>query len=436
MPHPYSHRHDWLRPLAAVVGATAIALSLVACDRAGQSADASGGQGPERPAPEVSVVTAEPTTVTLTTDLPGRLEPVRVAQVRARVTGILEKRVFTEGSDVKAGQTLYKIDSAPYQAALQSARAQQAQAEAQLADAGARAQRYKPLVAAHAVSQQEYDAAVAAAKAAQAQVAAGQAAVRTAQINLGYATVTAPISGRIGRSLVTEGALVSQQEGTQLATIQQIDTLYVNFTRPASQVLQLRKALEAGKIERANGDEAARVDVLLEDGEAYAHAGRLLFTDLTVDPGTGQVNLRAEIPNPDGLLLPGMYVRVRLAQEQIDNAILVPQQAATRTEQGDVVTVIADDGTPKPVTVKIEGVQGHDWIVTQGLQAGDQVMVEGAMKLSMGAQKVTPVPWRPEPGNAAGPDGAASDAGAAADDSGDAGAAAADAAANADSGSN
>lgn len=392
--HPL--RPHWLRPMAAVMGAVALAASLVACNPAGSqdAEDAAAGQQP--PPPEVSVVTVKPGTVRLTTDLPGRLEPVRVAQVRARATGVLEQRVFTEGSDVKAGEVLYKIDPAPYQAALQSAKAQQAQAEAQLADASARARRYKPLVEAHAVSQQEYDAAVAAARAAQAQVEAGKAAVRSAQINLGYATVTAPIAGRIGRSLVTEGALVSQQEGTQLATIQQIDRLYVNFTRPASEILRLRKALADGDIERARGDEAARVDVVLENGEPYAHSGRLLFTDLTVDPGTGQVNLRAEIPNPEGMLLPGMYVRVQLEQAQIDNAILLPQQAVTRTEQGNVVTVIDDDGTPRPEAVQIEGSRGHNWIVTDGLEAGDKVLVEGAMKLAMGAQKVKPVPWKPE----------------------------------------
>lgn len=397
MPTQHPTNLHWLRPMAAVLGGVALVVGLAACGPASsQDTDGPAASQQQPPPPEVSVVTVRPGTVRLTTDLPGRLEPVRVAQVRARVTGVLEQRVFVEGSNVKAGQTLYKIDAAPYQAALQSAKAQQAQAEAQLADTGARARRYRPLVDAHAVSQQEYDAAVAAARAAQAQVEAGKAAVRTAQINLGYATVTAPIAGHIGRSMVTEGALVSQQEGTQLATIQQIDKLYVNFTRPASEVLQLRKALADGDIERAKGDEAARVDVLLENGEPYGHPGRLLFTDLTVDPGTGQVNLRAEIPNPEGMLLPGMYVRVLLEQAQIDHAILLPQQAVTRTEQGDVVTVIDDDGTPRPKAVQIRGSQGHDWIVTDGLQAGDKVMVEGAMKLAMGAQKVKPVPWKPE----------------------------------------
>lgn len=383
-----------MRLLAALACAAALSLGLTACDRASRAAG--GGDQAAPPPPEVAVVTVQPSTVTLTTELPGRLEASRVAQVRARVTGVLLKRVFEEGSDVKSGQTLYRIDSAPYDAALQSARAQLAQAEAQLADAGARARRYKPLVDAHAISQQEYDAAVAAAKAAAAQVTAGQAAVRTAQISLGYATVTAPIAGRIGRSLVTEGALVSQQEGTHLATIQQIDPLYVNVSQSATDVLRLRDALAAGQLERASGEEAARVRVILEDGRAYKHDGRLLFTDLSVDPGTGQVALRAEVPNPDGRLLPGMYVRARLQQAQIENVMLLPQQAVQRGSQGNSVTVVADDGSVSPRQVTVKGEQNHQWIITDGLEPGEKVVVEGQMKLNMGAQKVTPVPWQPD----------------------------------------
>jgi membrane fusion protein (multidrug efflux system) len=305
-PHP-THR------LAAAGALVALAALLAACGDKSATAATGPGAGGGMPPPEVAVVTVQPGTVHLSTELPGRLEASRVAQVRARATGILLKRNFVEGSDVKAGQALYQIDAAPYDAALQSAQAQVAQAQAQLAQASSLAARYKPLVAAKAVSQQDYDAAVAAEKAAQAQVAAGQAAVRTARINLGYASVTAPISGRIGRSLVTEGALVSAQEATQLATIQQINPLYVNITQPAAQVLQLREALQAGQLERAGKTEAARVQVLLENGQPYGEAGRLLFTDLTVDPATGQVNLRAEVPNPRGLLLPGMYVRAPAA---------------------------------------------------------------------------------------------------------------------------
>ena len=371
-----------------------LAALLAACgDKQQPAAGGAGGGAP--PPPEVAVVTVQPGTVNLSTELPGRLEPSRVAQVRARATGILNKRVFTEGSDVRAGQVLYQIDSAPYQATQQSAQAQLAQAQAQMANASAMVTRYRPLVAANAVSKQEFDAAVAAEKAAQAQVAAGRAAVRTADISLGYATVTAPISGRIGRSLVTEGALVSAQEGTQLAVIQQTNPLYVNLTQSAGDVLQLRQALQSGQLARS-GTNAARVQILLENGQPYAEAGRLLFTDLTVDPGTGQVSLRAEVPNPQQLLLPGMYVRVRLQQAQVENAILLPQQAITRgTPQGDVATVVAADGsfTRRPVT--LGEAQGNQWIILGGLQPGEQVMVDGFMKLMPGVKTVKPVPYKP-----------------------------------------
>ena len=383
------------RRLLPVGAAVLLAAALAACGNKNDQAAGPGGPGGAMPPPEVGVVTVQPGTVSLSTELPGRLEPSRVAQVRARATGILTKRVFTEGSDVRAGQVLYHVDPAPYQAAQQSAQAQLAQAQASLANASALVARFRPLVAANAVSKQEFDAAVAAEKAAQAQVAAGRAAVRTASINLGYATVTAPISGRIGRSLVTEGALVSAQEGTQLAVIQQTNPLYVNLTQSAGDVLQLRQALQSGQLARS-GTNAARVQILLENGQPYAEAGRLLFTDLTVDPGTGQVSLRAEVPNPGMLLLPGMYVRVLLEQAQVDNAILLPQQAITRgTPQGDVATVVAADGsfTRRPVT--LGEAQGNQWIILGGLQPGEQVMVDGFMKLMPGVKTVKPVPYKP-----------------------------------------
>ena len=383
------------RRLLPVGAAVLLAAALAACGNKNDQAAGPGGPGGAMPPPEVGVVTVQPGTVSLSTELPGRLEPSRVAQVRARATGILTKRVFTEGSDVRAGQVLYHVDPAPYQAAQQSAQAQLAQAQASLANASALVARFRPLVAANAVSKQEFDAAVAAEKAAQAQVAAGRAAVRTASINLGYATVTAPISGRIGRSLVTEGALVSAQEGTQLAVIQQTNPLYVNLTQSAGDVLQLRQALQSGQLARS-GTNAARVQILLENGQPYAEAGRLLFTDLTVDPGTGQVSLRAEVPNPQQLLLPGMYVRVRLQQAQVENAILLPQQAITRgTQQGDVATVVAADGsfTRRPVT--LGEAQGNQWIILGGLQPGEQVMVDGFMKLMPGVKTVKPVPYKP-----------------------------------------
>lgn len=381
------------RPAARFLTRTALALffaaTLAACG------DRKAGTPPAGSPPEVGVVTVAPTTVRVTTDLPGRLEPVRVAEVRARVNGILQKRLFTEGSDVKQGQALYAIDPAPYQAALQSAEAQTAQAQAQLANASATVQRYQPLVAANAVSRQEYDAAVAAAKSARAQVAAGKAAVRSADINLGYTRVTAPISGRIGRSLVTEGALVSQSQATQLATIQQIDTLYVNISQPAMAVLQLRQALQSGGIARAGQGDAARVQIVLNNGQVHAHAGTLLFADVTVDPGTGQVGLRATVPNPDGLLLPGMYVRARLEQASYAHALLLPQQAVARGgPQGDSVIVVHDDGTFAPQAVQVGPAQGSQWVVLGGLEAGQQVLVEGQSKLMPGVTRVKPVPFR------------------------------------------
>ena len=365
-------------------------LLLVACG----GGDGQGGAGGNQSPPAVGVVVVQPQDLQLTTELPGRLESSRIAEVRARVTGVLLERVFEEGSDVKAGQLLYRIDANPYEASLQSAQAQLAQAEAQLADAKARATRYEPLVGANAVSQQEYDAAVAAQKAAEAQVAAGKAAVRAARINLDYARVTAPISGRIGRSLVTEGALLSQAEGTRLATIQQIDPLYVNITQSVNEVLRMREALQAGRLERVGNDEAVPVEVLLENGQVYEHPGRLLFTDLSVDPGTGQVNLRAEVPNPDGYLLPGMYVRARMQQAELEQIVALPMQAVTRGgAQGDTVMVIGADGSFQPREVTVGLMHDKQWIITGGLQPGEQVMVDGFMKLMPGVSKVKPVPF-------------------------------------------
>ncbi|MBK9200737.1 efflux RND transporter periplasmic adaptor subunit [Candidatus Skiveiella danica] len=343
------------------------------------------------PLAEVGVVTVAPGDIGLVTELPGRLEASRVAQVRARAAGILQKRLFREGSDVKAGQALFEIDASPYQATYASAQASLAQAEANLMQARAQAERYKPLVEAQAVSQQEFANAQAAQKQAEADVATGKAAVQTARINLAYASVTAPISGRIGRALVTEGALVGQGEATQLAVIQQIDPMYVNFTQSAGEVIALRRALESGQFKRAGG-QAASVRVLLEDGSEYPLPGKLLFSDLTVDPTTGQITLRAEVPNPKGALLPGLYVRVRLEQAQASNAITLPQQAVNRSPQGDSVMVVGTDGKVKPRPVKVGGAQGGKWVVQGGLKAGELVMVDGFQKLR-GDVPVKPVPW-------------------------------------------
>ena len=368
----------------------ALALLLAACGGKEQAGAPPPGGG--MPPPEVGVVTAAPGDVGLVTELPGRLEASRVAQVRARVAGIVEQRLFREGSDVKAGQPLFRIDPSVYAAAVASAQAAQARAEANLGQAAALAERYKPLVEANAVSKQEYSVAVAAQKQAEADVASSRAAVQTAKINLGYASVNAPISGRIGRALVTEGALVGQGEATPLALIQQIHPLYVNFTQSAVEMLNLRRALAEGRLKRA-GTNGALVHVVLEDGSEYPNPGRLLFSDLSVDPTSGQVTLRAEIPNPNGALLPGLYVRVRVEQAKAGDAVLLPQQAVSRSAQGDTVMVVGADGKVSPRPVKIGGEQGGQWVVLGGLKAGEQVMVDGFQKLRPGAP-VKPVPWR------------------------------------------
>ncbi|RGE40739.1 efflux RND transporter periplasmic adaptor subunit [Comamonas testosteroni] len=378
---------------AAVISLSLLAaLGLAACSDKKEDQQKAQAAAQAKP-PEVGVVTVELQNVPLISELPGRLEASRIAQVRARAAGIVQKRLFQEGSDVKAGQALFQIDNTPYKANLQSAQATLAQAEANLAQAAATARRYKPLVEANAISKQEYDTAIANEKAALAQVAAGKAAVTNANVNLGYASVTAPISGRIGRALVTEGALVGQGDATQLATIQQINPLYVNVTQSASDIMRMREAVTSGKLAKV-GENGVKIHVHLDDGKEYPLPGKLLFTDLSVDPSTGQVSVRAELPNPEGLLLPGTYVRVRLEQAQIDNAALIPQQAVTRNEKGNFVMVVAEDGSVAPRPVQISQSQGANWVVTSGLKTGEKVMVDGLIKVGMGAKKVTPVPWK------------------------------------------
>ena len=395
-----------LRGAALVLAAIAVA----GCGNKNNAAPAGGGMPPA----QVGVVTVAPQAVGLTTELPGRLESARVAQVRARAAGIVQKRLFREGGDVKAGQVLFQIDPAPYRAAFESAQAALARSQANLAQATAQAERFKPLVEANAISKQDYVNAQAAQKTAEADVAAGRAAVQTARINLDYANVTAPISGRIGRALVTEGALVGTGEATQLALIQQIDPMYVNFTQSTTEVLRLRRALASGQLQRAAGaGEAVAVRVVLDDGSEYPKPGKLLFTDLSVDPTSGQVTLRAEVPNPEGLLLPGMYVRVRLAQGQLPSAILLPQQAVQRSNQGDTVMVVGADSKPQPRPVKIGSAQGGNWVVLDGLKAGEQVIVDGFQKMMVPGAPVKPVPWSPG-ASAAGAPAAAGSAPAAA----------------------
>jgi membrane fusion protein (multidrug efflux system) len=332
------------------------------------------------------------TTVGLQTELPGRTEASRVAQVRARVAGILQRQLFREGSEVKANQALFQIDAAPYAAALASAQAVAARAQANLMQAQAQAERYKPLLEANAISQQDYISAVAAQKQAEADVAVGKAAVQLAQINLGYASVSSPISGRIGRALVTEGALVGQGEATQLALVQQIDPMYVNVTQPVSDVLRLRAAIASGQLKTAGDKASAAVRIVLDDGSVYPLPARLLFSDLSVDPSSGQITLRAEVPNPKGVLLPGMYVRTRLEQAAVSAAMLLPQQAVQRNSQGDTVKVVAADGSVNTRAVKIGTAKEEQWVVLEGLQPGEQVIVDGFQKLQ-GKARAKPVPW-------------------------------------------
>jgi membrane fusion protein, multidrug efflux system len=373
---------------------TLVAVAALAALAACGQKDAAGGGAPGggMPPAEVGVVTVAPQAVGLATELPGRLEASRVAQVRARAAGILLKRVFKEGSDVKAGQLLYQIDAAPYQASAASARASVARAQANATQATALAERYKPLMEANAISKQDYINAVAAQKTAEADTAVAQAALTTAGISLAYASVTAPISGRIGRSLVTEGALVGQGDATPLAVIQQINPMYVNFTQSTGDVLRLRNAVASGQFKRAGGD-GASVRVILEDGSDYGQEGKLLFSDLTVDPTSGQITLRAEVPNAGGVLLPGMYVRVRLEQAQAEAGLVVPQQAVTRGSMGDSVMVVGADGKVAPRTVKIGSSINGQWVVLDGLKPGEQVMVDGFQKLR-GDAPVKAVPWQ------------------------------------------
>jgi membrane fusion protein (multidrug efflux system) len=368
-------------------------MALAACGKPQGGPPGAGGAPPQMPPPQVGVVTVQPRSVALSTELPGRVEALRVAQVRARVNGVVLKRLFVEGSDVKAGQALFQIDPAPYQAALDSAAASLAKAQANRAMATELATRYKPLAEARAISQQDYINAEAARLQAEADVAAGHAAVQSAKLNLAYAHVTAPIAGRIGRATVTEGALVSAAEATLLATIQQVGTVYVNFTQPNTEVLRLRRLMAANKLRKVGNGEAAEVRIVLDDGSELQRPGKLLFTDLSVDPTSGQVTLRAEVPNAQGLLLPGQYVRVRIAQAELPAAILLPQQAVTRTAQGDNVLVVGPDNKPQARQIQLGDAQGNEWIVLSGLQAGERVIVEGFQKMMVPGAPVNPVPW-------------------------------------------
>ncbi len=372
--------------LSALCVASCVALA--ACSPSG---DAKGGEGGKPPPPQVGVVTVQAGTLALTTELPGRLEASREAQVRARVTGIVQKRRFEEGALVRAGQPLFEIDAAPYRAALDSARAVQTRAEATLDLAQATLERNRPLAEARAISQQEWITTQAQQQQAAADLLSARAAVQTARLGVDYAAVTSPIAGRIGRALVSEGALVTQAEATPMALVQQVDPMYVDITQSAADALRLRRAISQGRMKAAT---STQVQVVMDDGTPYPLPAKLLFTDVTVDPTSGQVALRAEVPNPKGELLPGLYVKVRLEQAQADSAILIPQQAATRTAAGDTVLVVGADNLVAQRQVKLGGARGNQWIVLGGLAAGERVVVDGFQKIKPKAP-VSPVPWAP-----------------------------------------
>lgn len=336
--------------------------------------------------PEVSVITITPQHVKLTTFLAGRTTAHLVAEVRPQVGGIVQQRLFQEGGDVKAGQVLYQIDPATYQAAYDNARAALAKAEANALPAKLKAERYESLVKVGSLSKQENDEAQAAYQQSLAEVAAAKAALETARINLSYTRVTAPIAGRIGKSAVTPGALVTASQATALATVQQIDPIYVDVTQSSAELLQLKRNLANGTIRKA-GDDGANIKLFYEDGSPYPIEGVLQFSDITVDQTTGVVTLRALFPNPQHDLLPGLYVRALLEEGVEENAILVPQGAVSRNAKGDPwVLLVKDDNTVEQRQIRVERASGGDWLVNEGLQAGDRVIVEGLQKVRPGAR--------------------------------------------------
>jgi len=370
------------RPAAAVL--LAAAALLASCG--------SRSSPPAPPGPvEVGVVTVNPAPLTLTRELPGRTAPFRSAEVRSRVNGIVQKRLFTEGSDVKEGQKLFLIDPAPYEAELDRARAALARAEATLAHAKVVAQRHATLIQTNVVSQQDHDNAMAALKTAEADVAAARAAEQAARINHGFTTVTAPVSGRIGRAAVTEGAYAQASQATLLAVIQQIDPMYVDLSQSADEVLRLRRSIEAGKLQ-GNAGGKAQVRLVTDDGRDYPLPGTLQFTDVTVDPGTGSITLRALFPNPRGELLPGMFVRARIEEGVNPAALLVPQVGVTRDQKGlPIALVVNGEKKVERRSIVTDRAVGNAWLVTEGIRPGDQVIVEGVQKVRPGAL-VNPVP--------------------------------------------
>lgn len=373
---------------AAVVAATTIvSLLITGCGPRGPKAP----QGPMGP-PEVGVVEMKAERVVLTSELPGRAAAYRVAEIRPLVSGLILKRAFTEGADVNAGDLLYQIDPAPYQAACDQAKAAVAMAEAQLPAARAREARFRELVESHAVGQQDYDDALAALRRIEGQLGVSKAAMEMANINLSYTPIRAPISGRIGRSMVTEGALVTAYQPSPLATIQQFDPIYVDAAQSTTELQDLKCRLADGRLTH-DGERQGKVAILREDGAPYPMEGTLEFRDITVDPSTGSVILRIVVPNPKSELLPGMFARAVLIEGVKEDAILVPQSGVSRTQKGDAFAwIVAADGTASMRMLSLDRAIGHQWLVCAGLAAGDRVIVEGVQRLRPGVPvKAVPV---------------------------------------------
>ena len=345
--------------------------------------------------PQVSIVTLQPSPRPYIRELPGRIAPTRVAEVRARVAGIVLERTFPQGADVKAGDVLYRIDPVKFEVELAAAEAALAKAQAVHDQAEQQAKRVEKLISGQAASQAQYEIAVATFRQAQADVAARKADVARVKLDLDYTSVRSPINGRIGRAMVTEGALVGQGEATHMATVQQLDPVYADFTQSAGDLQQLRRDLESGALEQVEPD-AAKVRLVLDDGTLYPLPGKLLFSDASVDPGTGQVTLRGEFPNPKGELLPGMYVRVQIQQGTDGDALAVPQQAVQRNDGGgSEVYVVRPDNRAVIKPMRAGRVVDEQWLVLDGLDPGDRVVVEGFQKFEPG-DLVNPVPWQPQ----------------------------------------
>ncbi len=366
--------HPFLRCVAAV---GVFAFALTGCQPSGPATP------PARPPAQVEVVTLTAQSVTLTTDLPGRTSPYRIADVRPQVNGVLQKRLFVEGDDVKEGQQLYQIDPAVYQAAYDSAQAVLAHANAELASAKSLADRYTALGPSNSVSKQDYDNAIAAELQAEADVASGKAAVETAHINLVYTKVLSPITGRTGIS-VTEGALVTANQTTPLVTVQQLDPIYVDVPQAMALMLRLKRELASGQI-KSTGQNQAQVGLTLDDGSTYDQQGQLQFAETTVDQSTGSVTMRAIFPNPQRLLLPGMFVTAHLQEGVNDNAILVPQRGVTHNAKGDATAlVVTDENKVELRVIKTDRAIGDNWLVLDGLHVGDRVIVDGIQKAHPG----------------------------------------------------